>query len=292
MNLGAHMSIAGGVHLALRRGLEIGCNAVQLFVKSSNQWKAKKLTEGEISLFHEEMINFQPTYIMAHCSYLINIASPEPVLLQKSKEALLVEMQRSEILQIPYLVLHPGSHKGAGEEAGAETVARSLDEVFAKTEGDNLMILLENTSGQGNYLGHSFEQLARMREMVEEKSRVGFCFDTCHGFAAGYDLTSRRAYEETFRAFDRALSLENLKAFHLNDSKTGLGSRKDRHTHIGKGELGLEPFRLLVNDPRFEKIPMVLETPKGPDLKEDIENLSVLRGLRAKIAAGRRAPSG
>ncbi len=282
MNLGAHMSISGGVHLALTRGLGIGCNAVQLFVKSSNQWKAKELTAEEIELFRKEAARFKPGFIMAHTSYLINIASPDPELLEKSRNALLIEMERSETLTIPYVVLHPGSHRGEGLEEGIKRIAGSLDVLFSKTAGYKAILLLETTSGQGSTIGRKFEELASIIELIDDKSRVGVCFDTCHSFAAGYDMRTKKTYNETFRSFDDIIGLDLLKAFHLNDSKGPLGSRKDRHTHIGQGELGIEPFRFLVNDRRFKNLPMVLETPKGPDLKEDIENLKLLRSLRRK----------
>jgi deoxyribonuclease-4 len=282
MNLGAHMSISEGIHLALERGKSVGCNAVQLFVKSSNQWRAKPLTGAETDLFREKAKLYNPDFIVAHSSYLINIASPEKELLGKSRDALLVEVERCEALGIPWLVLHPGSHRGAGEEAGIATVAESLDLVFGKTKGYKNAILLETTAGQGQTLGRTFEELAAMRERVKDKERVGFCYDTCHTFSAGYDISTKAKYESVFGAMERTLGLSNLKAFHLNDSKTPLNSRKDRHEMIGKGEIGIEPFRMLVNDPRFMKIPMILETPKGPDLKEDVENLALLRSLRKK----------
>ena len=282
MNLGAHMSISEGVHLALERGKSVGCNAVQLFVKSSNQWRAKPLTRAETDLFREKAKLYNPDFIVAHSSYLINIASPEKELLGKSRDALLVEVERCEALGIPWLVLHPGSHRGAGEEAGIAAVAESLDLVLGRTKGYKNAILIETTAGQGQTLGRTFEELAAMRERVKDKERVGFCYDTCHTFSAGYDISTKANYESVFGALERTLGLSNLKAFHLNDSKTPLNSRKDRHEMIGKGEIGIEPFRMLVNDPRFMKIPMILETPKGPDLKEDVENLALLRSLRKK----------
>jgi deoxyribonuclease-4 len=276
---GAHMSIAGGVHLALERGLDIGCDAIQLFVKSSNQWRAKKLTEEEITLFHEKKKALCPTCVLAHTSYLLNLASPERALLEKSRASMLEEMQRCDLLGIPYLILHPGSHRGAGEKAGIESIAESLNGLFAETAGSGIMVLVETTAGQGNTLGHSFEQLADIIARIDDRERIGVCFDTCHSFTAGYDIRTKKAYERTFAAFESIIGLEQLKAFHLNDSLKPLGSRRDRHTHIGTGEIGLGGFRLLVNDKRFSGIPMVLETPKGPDLAEDIENLKVLRGL-------------
>ncbi|HSG28417.1 MAG TPA: deoxyribonuclease IV [Candidatus Krumholzibacterium sp.] len=280
MNLGAHMSIAGGVPLALERGMSAGCNAVQLFVKSSSQWRARPLSDAETARFRELAARFRPGFVIGHSSYLINIASPEAGLLEKSRDALVIELDRCEALGIPWLVLHPGSHRGAGVEEGLRTVAASLDEVFGRTEGHSVGILLEMTSGSGNTMGRSFEELAAMRDLAYCRERIGFCFDTCHAFAAGYDITTRKKYDAVFRAFDEVIGLERLKAFHLNDSKTPAGSGRDRHENIGKGFIGVKPFGFLMNDRRFREVPMILETPKGPDLKEDIETLALLRSLR------------
>ena len=280
MNLGAHMSIAGGVHLALQRGKSIGCNAVQLFVKSSNQWRAKALSPEEIDLFHKESASLTPGFVIAHTSYLINIASPDPALLKKSADSLLVELERCSVLKIPYLVLHPGSHRGAGIDQGIGTIAATLNGLFEKTAGDGVSILLEITAGQGNTIGSTFEELAGIIDLIEDRSRVGVCFDTCHAFAAGYDIRTKKTYNATFRALDNIVGFDYLKAFHLNDSLKEFGSRRDRHTHIGKGEIGVEAFANLMQDKRFLDRPMVLETPKGPDMKEDVENLALLRSLR------------
>ncbi|MDZ7859419.1 MAG: deoxyribonuclease IV [Candidatus Krumholzibacteriota bacterium] len=280
MNLGSHMSIAGGVHLALERGKEAGCNAVQLFVKSSNRWKARPLKEEEIAAFHKNRNNYRENFIMAHTSYLINLASPEPKQAEKSIEALVIETKRCEILGIPYLVLHPGSHKGSGEDEGIKAIAGNLDQVFSETSGFNTMILLETTAGQGNTIGHRFEHLAEITSRLKDKSRVGVCYDTCHSFAAGYDIRNKKVYEKTFSQLNKVIGFENLKAFHINDSKNDFNSRKDRHEHIGKGKIGKKAFSLLVNDSRFKNIPMVLETPKGKDFKEDRENLALLRSMR------------
>jgi len=282
MNLGAHMSIAGGVHMALRRARSIECDAVQLFVKSSNQWRAKPLGAEEIRLFREESASFPPGCVIAHSSYLINIASPEPELHAKSEEALRVEIERCGVLGIPYLVLHPGSHRGAGAVEGIERVAATLDSLFRATAQSGVSVLLETTAGTGNILGSSFEELAAIIGSVQERGRLGVCFDTCHAFAAGYDIRTKRAYTGTMRRFDKTIGLGLLRAFHLNDSRTPLGSRRDRHAHIGTGEIGERGFANLLRDVRFDDRPMILETPKGPDLKEDIENLAVLRRLRGR----------
>ncbi|MCD6379059.1 deoxyribonuclease IV, partial [bacterium] len=278
--LGAHMSIAGGVHLALERGKETGCNAVQLFVKSSNRWEARPFREDEITAFRENKNDYKENFIMAHSSYLINLASPEPEQIKKSVDALLVEMERCEILGIPYLVLHPGSHKGAGEENGIISIAKNLDLVFSETSGFNTTILLETTAGQGNTIGHKFEHLAGIINRLNDNSRVGVCYDTCHTFSAGYDIRTEKNYNETFAKLDQIIGLDKLKAFHINDSKTDFNARKDRHEHIGKGKIGEKAFSFLVNDTRFNQIPMILETPKGPDNKEDRKNLTLLRSMR------------
>lgn len=276
------MSISGGVDLALDRGKEVGCDAVQMFVKSSNQWKARELREEEISSFREKRRMYREGFIMAHTSYLINIASPEKAQEKKSVDALLIEMERCETLGIPYLILHPGSHKGSGEEEGIARIARNLDLVFSKTEGYSAMILLETTAGMGDHIGYRFEHFSSIMERLEHAERAGVCYDTCHTFAAGYDIRTEGKYGSTFDEFDSSVGLKHLKAFHLNDSKFDIGTRKDRHEHIGKGKIGKQGFSFLVNDSRFDDIPMVLETPKGPDYKEDRENLALLRSMRKK----------
>lgn len=280
MNLGAHMSIAGGMHRALERGRSIGCNAVQIFVTNTSQWRTRKLDPGEIALFRGNRGMFAPNFVLAHSSYLVNLASPDSKILTRSIESFLEEMRRSSALGIPYLVVHPGSHRGAGESAGVKRIAASLDEIQSAAGPSGPEILLETTAGQGDSLGTTFDQLARIVGAVRANGSIGVCFDTCHVFAAGYDLRTRRAYEETIRAFDRALGLERLKAFHVNDSKKELGSKVDRHAHIGEGALGLKAFSHLMNDERFFDRPMVLETPKGSDDSNDIRNLALLRGLR------------
>ncbi|MFO7915291.1 MAG: deoxyribonuclease IV [Candidatus Krumholzibacteriales bacterium] len=281
MNLGAHKSIAGGVDKALERGKETGCGAVQMFVKSSNQWKARPLREEEIAAFRRKKAGYRDDFLMAHSSYLINIASPESGQALKSINALVIEIKRCAVLDIPFLVLHPGSHRGTTEEEGIERIASRLSEVFLQTGGAKVMVLLETTSGTGDNIGYRFEHIAWIMDKVRETGRTGCCYDTCHSFAAGYDIRTRESYEKTFSEFDRVIGFENLKAFHLNDSLHGLGSRKDRHQHIGEGKIGKEGFSFLVNDQRFMEIPMVLETPKdGDDLEFDRKNLALLRSMR------------
>ncbi len=277
---GAHMSIAGGVSRAFDRGEAIGCDTIQLFTKNNRQWKAPPLKPDEVERFHRRHRETGIDPVVAHASYLLNIASPKAHVWQRSFDALLVELERCDRLGIPYLVLHPGSHTGEGVEAGIRRVAEAIDRAHAELDPQS-MICLEVTAGQGDSLGASFEELARMVEAVAEPERVGICFDTCHALAAGYDLTTDEGYERTFADFERLLGLERLKVFHFNDSKGGLGSRVDRHAHIGLGACGLECFRRIVNDPRFAHIPMILETPKGADMAEDVINLRVLRGLVA-----------
>jgi deoxyribonuclease-4 len=303
---GAHMSIAGGYHNALLHAQEYGCDTVQLFVsqprawpvtaapagktifqsgkfltKSANQWRAKELTDDDINTFHETLCNTRLRLPLAHGSYLINLASPDETLYRRSIEAFVVELQRAERLGLSYLVTHPGSHLDSGEEAGLRRVALALDEVHARCPGFHVEVLLETTAGQGSNLGHRFEHLARILSLVAEPQRLGICFDTCHVFAAGYALAPRRAYRATLDEFDRLLGLDRLRAFHLNDSLKPQGSRVDRHAHIGLGCLGLEPFRLLVNDRRFRDRPMILETPKDDPADGDMDavNLRVLRDL-------------
>jgi deoxyribonuclease-4 len=279
---GTHTSIAGGCHNALLIAQAHGCDTVQIFTKNASQWRGKELTEDDVLTFRRTLRRTRLRCPIAHDSYLINLASPNPDLHRRSVEAFLDEMHRAERLGLRYLVAHPGSHAGTDEATGLANVARALDEVHARCAGYRVKVLLETTAGQGQSLGHRFEHLARILALVKEPRRLGVCLDTCHVFAAGYALAPAAEYEATMRAFDRALGLGRLRAFHVNDSKRPFGSRVDRHEHLGRGHLGLEPFRLLVNDPRFRDRPMLLETPKeegGRDM--DAVNLAVLRGLAA-----------
>ena len=279
VRLGAHQSIAGGVEKALQRGQEVGCDTVQIFVKSPNRWASKPLAEENIRAFGEAVADTGIWPVFAHSLYLINLATPDDDLWQKSVGALMDDLERCEQLDLPGLVIHPGSHRGSGEEAGIARIAAALDEVHARLPGYGVQVWLEITAGQGDHLGYSFDQLRAMIDGVSAPERLGICFDTAHAFAAGYELRTREGFESTWKEFDQMLGLERLKALHLNDSKKDLGSRVDRHEHIGAGLLGLEPFRFLLNDPRFRGLPMTLETDKGKDLAEDRENLTVLRSL-------------
>jgi deoxyribonuclease-4 len=275
---GAHMSIAGGLHKAFDRGLQVHCNTIQIFLKNSNQWKAKALTEEDRRLFREAQRRSGISPVLAHDSYLINLASPDPTLYKKSLDAFVGEMERANLLGVPYLVLHPGAHTGDGAGAGIQRVAKALN-LALKQAPPPITLLLENTAGQGSSLGSRFEELAAILDRITEEDRVGFCLDTCHAFAAGYDMRTEDGYDRTMREFDRLIGIEKIRAFHVNDSKKDLGSRVDRHCHIGKGFLGLAAFRLLVNDARFAEIPKILETPKGEGDREDRRNLATLRRL-------------
>jgi deoxyribonuclease IV len=282
--VGAHMSIAGGMHLAFERGVRAGCLTLQLFLKNSTQWKGKALAEADRLLFREAESHSGIRPVLAHSSYLINLASPDPVLRRKSLDAFQDEMERARLLGVPFLVLHPGSHMGAGEKQGIARVADGLDQALERI-GPPVMILLENTAGQGTSIGHRFEHLAAILRSMRHADRVGVCIDTCHTFAAGYDIRTRKAYMRTVDEIDRFIGLQRVRAIHVNDCRKELGSHVDRHTHIGQGLLGLEPFRLLVNDERFAGTPKILETPKGEDLKEDMMNLATLRSLVSRGSA-------
>lgn len=277
--LGAHMSIAGGVSNALLDGKRVNCDVIQIFTKSSRQWAAQPYSKEEIERFFHNRKETGITTVIAHDSYLLNLGSPDRRLRKKSIRAFIGEMERCETLSIPYLIAHPGAHMGGGEAEGIKTIARSLNEIHASCAGQGVKIALEITAGQGSSLGYRFEQIRDIMDATKESDRVRVCFDTEHAFAAGYDLRTREGYERTFSEFNDIIGLKFLAAFHLNDSKKEFHSRVDRHEHIGKGHIGVEAFRLLMNDRRFWGLPMSLETPKGPDLKEDMENLTLLRSL-------------
>jgi deoxyribonuclease-4 len=277
--LGAHMSIAGGVGNALLDGKKVDCDAIQIFTKSSRQWAAKPYTKDEIEQFEINRKETGIATIIAHDSYLLNLGSPETALRNRSVAAFIDELERCETLGVSNLVAHPGSHVGAGEAEGIKTIAKSLDEVHTACPGYNVKITLEITAGQGSNLGYRFEQIGAIIDATKQSERLRVCFDTEHAFAAGYDIRTKDGYERTFTEFDEVIGIKLLAAFHLNDSKKEFNSRVDRHEHIGKGFIGVEAFRLLMNDTRFWGLPMCLETPKGPELKEDRENLALLRSL-------------
>lgn len=274
------MSIQGGIPNAIGRALAVRSRVVQLFTKNCNQWKAKPLGALEAEAFRRAWTASGLVSAAAHDSYLINLASPDPALRERSIEALAVEILRCEALGIPYLVTHPGAHMGRGVLAGCDRAAESLNRVRERAPAQGVVVLLETVAGQGSTLGRRFEELARIRERSARPNRIGFCLDTCHVHAAGYDLTTDRGWEETLSEFDTILGLENLRWMHLNDSKNERGSRVDRHEHIGKGRLGTEPFARILRDPRLRSVPKVLETPKGKDgVVMDRRNLALLRRL-------------
>jgi deoxyribonuclease IV len=277
--LGAHMSIGGGVHRAIERGRSIECTAMQIFVKNNMQWFARPLLPEEISAFLDHAQRKDLSVAFAHANYLINLAATNPQFHANSIRALSEELVRADQLELPFLVLHPGAHLGAGEAAGLAKIIGSIDQVFAGLPKIKTRIALETTAGQGSCLGDRFEHLAAIIANVREPERLCVCLDTAHVFAAGYSIGTEAGVRKVFREFDRVIGLDRLAALHLNDSKTPRGSRVDRHEHIGKGKIGLDAFRFIMRDRRFRKIPKVLETPKGKDLAEDVENMKTLRGL-------------
>jgi deoxyribonuclease IV len=278
---GAHMSIAGGYHHAVLEARRAGCDVVQLFTKNNNQWRAKPIGEAEEALFAEALAAQKITHPIAHTSYLLNLASPDEVLRQKSIDGMVVELQRAEQLGIAHVVVHPGAHTTCCEEDGIALVADSINDVHRRVPRVKARVTLELTAGQGTCLGCTLEQLAAMIEQVRRKDRVMICVDTCHAFAAGVDLRERKVYLDFWRRFDALLGMDRLVAVHVNDSKRELGSRVDRHEHIGRGQMGLVAFRHLVKDKRLARVPMYLETPKGPNGEEtwDETNLRTLREL-------------
>jgi deoxyribonuclease-4 len=282
------MSVQGGLPCALDRAREVGATALQVFVKSARRWAAPPPSREEADRFREGLAtDGLERHTLAHASYLINLASPDESILRRSVEALSDEVERCALFGIPYLVLHPGSHVGSGEQAGLKRIAKSLDRVLGRRSSHGeVVVLLENTAGQGSNLGHRFEQLGQLLERTAAADRVGVCFDTCHALAAGYELDSARSYRSTMDELDRTVGLSRVLAFHLNDSKFDVGSRKDRHEHIGQGFVGLDGFRRILRDRRFDDVPMVLETPKEVEFDDDRRNLATLRSLRKQ---GRRS---
>jgi len=274
------MSVAGGAVTGIVRALAVRARALQIFTKNSSQWKGKPISEEEAAVFRDAWTASGLAPVIAHDSYLINLASPDPALLGRSIEALADELLRCETLGVSSLVVHPGAHMGAGVLDGCDRAAASIDKARALAPAPTVTLLLETVAGQGTTLGRKFEELARIRSGVSRRDLVQFCFDTCHAHAAGYDLATEKGYEETFREFDAILGLESLRALHLNDSKNERGSHVDRHEHIGRGKIGLAAFARLMRDPRFTAVPKLLETPKGADgVVMDRRNLALLRRL-------------
>jgi deoxyribonuclease-4 len=291
-DLGAHMSIAGGLHLALERGHALDCFAVQIFVKNQRQWAAPPLGDEEARAFRAARGATGIPAVFAHGSYLINLASPAPAAWQQAVDAFTDELERAEALGLSCVAIHPGSHLGTGVEAGVGRVAAAVGEVLRRTRGYRVRVALENTAGAGGTLGRTFAELGAMLDRVGRARRVGVCLDTCHLFAAGYDIRTAAGYQAAMAECAGAVGLERVLAFHLNDAKAPLGSGLDRHEHIGRGRLGLAPFRMLLDDARFGEVPKVLETPKEPEPAADRRNLAVLRRLRPVSARRSRLPAG
>lgn len=281
MLLGAHVSAAGGMHQAVRQGLALRCEAIQVFTRNQRQWQPKALEAADVAAFRREgRAAGYLGHAVSHASYLINLCAIDPRTHRRSRDAFGDEIERCARLGIPYLCVHPGSHVGAGEEKGLEAVAESLRDALRKTRGKRVTVLLENTAGQGTNLGYRLEHLATLLRLVRSR-RVGVCLDTCHLFAAGYDLRAR--YEETIAEVAATVGLDRVKAFHLNDSQYPCGSRRDRHAHIGEGAIGSRAFGRLVRDERFADLPGLLETPGGPDgYRENLRNLRRLRKIRKR----------
>ncbi len=285
--LGAHMSIAGGLPRSLDRGAATGCEAIQIFTKSAGQWRARRIPDAEIEQFRRRVTDTGIGPIVAHASYLINLASPDKTLRQRSMTALADELRRADLLGLAGLILHPGAYTSSTADDGLRRIADGIGEVLSQRRDLSAELLLEHTAGQGTVLGHRFEQLRAVIDELDGAQTVGVCLDTCHLVGAGYDIISDEGYRQVFDEFDTIIGFDRLKAVHLNDSKKPLGSRLDRHENIGQGCIGVEPFRRLLNDARFAGLPMVLETPKsGPSVPSsvdadimDVRNLSLLRGL-------------
>jgi deoxyribonuclease IV len=277
--LGAHMSIAGGVSESIGRGKSIGCDCIQIFTKSSRTWKNKPYSEEEIAAFKRSLRESEIGCVIAHDSYLVNLGAPDDALRKKSIAGFVDELERCEALGVPWLVTHPGSHVGSGEEVGIATIAASIDKAHKACPGYNVKVALEITAGQGSNLGYSFQQMGRIFNSVKENDRLRLCFDTEHAFAAGYDISSEEGYQRTFAELDEHVGIKRVVAFHLNDSLKPFNSRVDRHEHIGKGHLGTKTFQRLLHDARFFGIPMCLETEPGPEMKDIAADLMTLKGL-------------
>jgi deoxyribonuclease IV len=279
MRLGAHMSTSGGAWKALQRGAEIGCESIQIFVKNNMQWFGKPYAPHDLALYANELAGQKFHTVFGHTGYLINLGAPAGPNRDNSIKSLIQEIHFATDLGVPFLVLHPGAHIGSGEEKCVDQIVAGLNEAFRATKNSPVRIALENTAGQGTCLGHRIAHLAAVFDRVDQPKRLGVCLDTAHFFAAGYDIRTKKGWDAAIKEVDDLLGIKQILAFHLNDSKTDLGSRVDRHEHIGKGKIGLEGFRHIMNDARFNNSPGCLETPKSKDLHEDVENLKVLRSL-------------
>ena len=277
--LGAHTSISGGLSTSIDRAEKLRFTAIQIFTKNNNQWQAKPLLDIDVERFRSRFYKSNIEFIQAHVSYLINLCAKDKAILWKSRESFIEELERCERLGIPYLNFHPGAHGGQGEADGLKIVAESLNMTHEKTKDLHVRTMIETTAGQGTAIGYRFEQLRDIIDMVEQPRRMAVCIDTAHIFAAGYDIRTAKKYKQVIGEFDDVVGLEFMKAFHLNDSKKDLGSRVDRHAHIGQGFIGKAGFRQIMNDKRMKKVAKILETPKGKDQLEDLENIKVLLSL-------------
>ncbi len=279
MIFGAHMSTRGGFYQALQRGRSIGCEAIQIFVKNNMQWYGKPPSPLDLKMYRNEFAAGEFACVFGHAGYLINLAAPASPNREHSLRSLIQEVEFATALALPFLVLHPGAHLGTGETEGLKQVVAGLDEVCAATRRSKVRIALENTAGQGSCLGHKLAHLAAIFDGVRKPARLAICLDAAHLFAAGYDLRKPAGWDGAIKEVTKLVGVNQVVAFHLNDSRTELGSHVDRHAHIGQGKIGRAGFRHLVNDPRFRKHPACLETPKSADMKEDVKNLNVLRSL-------------
>jgi deoxyribonuclease IV len=287
MKFGAHMPTSGGVWKALQRGTSIGCDIVQVFVKNNMQWFGKPHAADVLALYANELASQKISAVFGHAGYLINLGAPACDNREKSLQSMIQEIGFATDLGLPFLVMHPGAHLGQGEQVGLQQIVTGINEVVRATKTSPVRIALENTAGQGSCLGCELRHLAAIYEKVEHPERLAVCLDTCHLFAAGYDIRTSKGWDKAMEEVESLFGLDQVVAFHLNDSKADFASRVDRHEHIGKGKIGLEGFRHIVNDPRFRDVPGCLETPKSDDLHEDVENLRVLRSLvESKPARG------
>jgi deoxyribonuclease IV len=277
--LGTHVSVSGGLRRACERAESLGCTTMQIFTKNSNRWEGRPLSDEDAETYKTACGKSRIGPVFAHASYLINLAATNESVLRKSRHALEDELRRCEQLGLAGLIVHPGARLGRGEEEGLQRIIESLDAVHDRTAGLHTRTVLESTAGQGTSLGHRFEQLRSIIDRAADADRLAVCIDTCHLFAAGYPIHTEQGWQETVKEFDAVIGLPRLAAVHVNDSRTGFHSRVDRHQHIGKGEIGLECFRMLMNDPRFSRTPKILETDKSDDMHEDVENLALLRSL-------------
>jgi deoxyribonuclease-4 len=279
MLLGAHLSTSGGVDKAFNHATELHCTTFQIFTKSNRQWQARPLDVDEVERYHMQQQETGITPVVCHASYLLNLATPDDALWRKSIEALVTELERCELLKIPYLVLHPGGHIKSGVEAGIARVAQGLDIAHQRLPALAAQVAVEITAGQGTHLGSTFEEIKAIIDACQQSERLAVCFDTCHALAAGYEFRAPDSYQAMMAEFDRVIGLDKLKVIHVNDSQKDLSSRVDRHAHIGAGCIGLEPFGYFLNDPRLKKVPFLLETPVDDDPGDNMRNLEALRGL-------------